>query len=105
MQKKISALFFVIILLVVPFCLYCEMKMGQQIEALLKQGEKVRHEGLEMIFVIGYFTYSLPFLVWLGFLYTKNQKTKWQSQLTAIFIFAVVPAIFIYYLFARITFK
>ncbi len=81
------------------------MKIGQQIEALLKKGEKVRHEGLEMIFVIGYFTYSLPFLVWLGFLYTKNQKPKWQSQLTAIFIFAVVPAIFIYYLFARITFK
>lgn len=105
MQKKISALFFVIILLIVPFCLYCEMKMGQQIEALLKQGEKVMHEGLEMVFVIGYFTYSLPFLVWLGYLYTKNPKPKWKPQLIAIFILAVIPAIFIYYLFARITFK
>lgn len=105
MQKRISAVFFVIILLVVPFCLYCEMKIGQQIKALLKQGEKVSHEGLEMVFVIGYFTYSLPFLVWLGYLYTKNSKPKWQLQIITIFIFAVIPAIFIYYLFARITFK
>ena len=79
--------------------------MGEQIAVLLKKGINVRHEGMELILVWAYGIYSIPFLIWLGDIYLRATPSRWRIKLSFIFILAILPAIFIYFLYYKATFK
>lgn len=94
--KITTALFLVIIISVIPFCLYREHILAIEIEKRIAAGEKIMHEGLEIILPMFYGLYSIIFIIWTSSIYlnatTQNVKKK-IFELVAIFILGVLPAL------------
>ena len=100
--KITTALFLVIMIGVIPFCLYREHILAIEIEKRIAAGEKIMHEGFEIILLIFYGLYSIIFVIWTSSIYlnatAQNIKRK-IFELLAIFILGVLPALGIAWLF------
>ncbi len=100
--KITAVLFLVIIITVIPFCLYREHILTIEIEKQIAAGEKVMHEGFEIILLIFYGLYSIIFIIWASSIYlnvTAQNIKKKIFELVAIFILGVLPALGMYRLF------
>lgn len=100
--KPISILFFLILISVIPLCLYLDHSAWERIKGAYPPNDLPRNEGLQLILPFGFGTYSVPFLIWLGFIYfgtrTENFKRR-IGELVGVFVLAVVPALLIEWLF------
>jgi hypothetical protein len=104
--KIITVLFFIIIISVIPYCLYREHIVASEMEKYIAAGEKVKHEGLELLLPFGYGVYSIIFIIWTSNIYlniTAENIKKRIFELVAIFIFGVLPALGIDRLFYIVT--
>ena len=96
--KLLAALCFLVLLSVLPFCLYMEHLGNVWLKQQWALGREVKHEGLEFLFLFGFGLYSIPFLFWTANIFRKPTVRKFFG-IIAIVLLAVIPALLLNYFF------
>lgn len=100
--KPISILFFLILISVIPLCLYLDHLSWESIKSHNPPNDLPKNEGLQLILPFGFGFYSVIFLVWLGFIYFGTRPDNFKrrvGELIGVFVLAVIPALLIEWLF------
>lgn len=100
--KPISVLFFLVLISVIPVCIYLDHLHWIQVTSTADPNYPPKNEGLQFFIPFGFAAYSSPFLVWLGFIFFSTNKGNIKRriwELVAVFALAVIPALLIEWIF------